>query len=79
MEGTEGLRRGEDAEILGLAYSCTRRKSDTRPNLPNVLGEPVDGRVDVTHRATALDTLPITGTRRRRHHPCHLRDRHQGG
>ncbi len=79
MEGTEGLRRGEDAEVLGLADSGPRRTSNTRPNLPNVLGQPVDGMGDVTHRAATLDTPPITGIRRPRYHPCHLRDWDQGG
>ena len=40
MEGTEGLRRGEDADVLGLAYSRSCWKSDTRPNIFNVLGCP---------------------------------------
>ena len=48
MEGTEGLRRGEDAEILGQAYSCPGWTSDTRQDFPNVLGHPVDGMGDVT-------------------------------
>jgi F0F1-type ATP synthase beta subunit len=29
MEGTEGLRRGEDAEVLGLPHSCSSWTSDT--------------------------------------------------
>ena len=37
MEGTEGLRRGEDAEILGVTYSSASWTSDTRSDLPNVL------------------------------------------
>ena len=37
MEGTEGLKRGEAAEVLGLADSRFGWSSDTRSNLPNVL------------------------------------------
>jgi len=72
MEGTEGLRRGEDAEVLGGAHSGTSWKINIGPNILNVLGNPVDGMGDVTHGVEAFNPPPITSIRGLRYHTRYL-------
>jgi len=63
MEGTDGLRRGEDAEVLGEINSSTSLKINIGPNILNAIGNPMDGMGDVTHGVEAFNPPPITSIR----------------
>jgi F-type H+-transporting ATPase subunit beta len=58
MEGTEGLRRGEEADVFGLAYRCSCRTSYAWSDFPNVLGAPIEGGGDVI-RSASVKVIPL--------------------